>query len=137
VKPFEWLSLWGNYTYIRPLLRGDSFSGNDIPGVPRHKGAIGADIRLVKDFLINAKANMVGPRYLISDWDNQWDRLNHYYTIDVKFSYSWRGLKAFVGINNLTHQRYSEWGVTNAAGTNQLFYPSPERNFFGGISYTF
>jgi len=137
VKPFEWLSLWGNYTYIRPLLRGDSFSGNDIPGVPRHKGAIGADIRLVKDFLINVKTNMVGPRYLISDWDNQWDRLNRYYTMDVKFSYSWRGLKAFVGINNLTNQKYSEWGVTNAAGTNQLFYPSPERNFFGGISYTF
>ncbi len=137
VKPFEWLSLWGNYSYIRPLLLGDSFSGNDIPGVPRHKGAIGTDIHLGKGFLFNAKANIIGPRYFISDWANQVGRLGGYYTLDGKLSYSWKGLKAFVGVNNLTNQNYAEWGVTNATGTTQLFYPSPERNFFGGISYTF
>jgi iron complex outermembrane receptor protein len=137
MKPFEWLSLWGNYSYTRPLLRGDSFSGNDIPGVPRHKGAIGTDIYPGKGFLINVKANLVGPRYFISDWNNQGGQLNRYYTLDTKLSYSWKGLKAFVGINNLTNQKYVEWAVTNATGTNQLYYPSPERNFFGGISYTY
>jgi len=137
MKPLEWLSLWGNYSYTRPLLRGDSFSGNDIPGVPRHKGTIGTDIYPGNGFLINVRANIVGPRYFISDWDNQGDRLDRYYTLDTKLSYSWKGLKAFVGINNLTNRKYAEWAVTNATGTNQLFYPSPERNFFGGISYAF
>jgi len=46
VKPMPWLSIWGNYGYIKPLLRGDSFSGNDIPGVPRNNVVIGADIHL-------------------------------------------------------------------------------------------
>jgi iron complex outermembrane receptor protein len=137
VKPFEWLSLWGNYSYTRPLLRGEPFPGNDVPGVPRHKGSIGTDIQPGMGFLINIKANLLGPRYFISDWSNQLQRLGGYYTLDAKFSHSWKGFKAFVGVNNLTNRKYAEWGVTNATGTTQLYYPSPERNFFGGISYTF
>jgi len=137
VRPLEWLSFWGNYSYIKPTLREEPFSGNDIPGVPRHKGSVGTDIRLLKGFSFNAKANFVGSRYLISDWANRVERLDGYYSIDAKVSYSWKGLKAFVGVNNLTNQKYAEWAVTNAAGTNQLFYASPERNFVGGVSFTF
>jgi iron complex outermembrane receptor protein len=137
VKPFPWLSLWGNYGYIKPILRAEPFSGNDIPGVPRHKGSLGMGIDFGKGFLLNTRTNVVGSRHLISDWGNQFDRLNGYYTLDAKLSYSWKGLKAFAGVNNITNQKYAEWAVTNAAGTNQLFYPSPERNFIGGISYTF
>ena len=137
VRPFEWLSLWGNYVYIRPLLRGDSFSGNEIPGVPRNKGSIGTDIDIWKGFQLNGRAIFVDSRYFISDFANKVEKLDGYYTIDAKLSYVWKGLKAFIGVNNLFNRKYSEWAVTNAAGTTQLFYPSPERNFLGGISYTF
>jgi iron complex outermembrane receptor protein len=137
IRPLEWLSLWGNYGYIRPLLRGGPFSGSDIPGVPRHKGSVGADIHVWKGFQVDGRANFIGSRYLISDFANQVEKLDWYYTVDAKLSYTWKGLKAFVGVNNLFNKKYSEWAVTNAAGTTQLFYPSPERNFFGGISYTF
>jgi iron complex outermembrane receptor protein len=136
-RPIQWLHLWGNYGYIRPLLRGDSFSGNDIPGVPRHKGSIGTDIFLGRGFQFDARGNIIGSRYFISDWANQLEKLSGYYTFDAKLSYSWKGLKAFIGINNIFNRKYSEWAVTNATGTTQLFYPSPGRNFLGGISYTF
>ena len=137
VKPYPWLSCWANYNYIRPILREAPFLGNDIPGVPRHKGSLGVDIDFGKGFLLNTKANIVGSRHLISDWGNQFGRLDAYYTLDAKLSYNWKGLKAFVGVNNLTNQKYSEYAVTNAAGTSQLFYPSPGRNFLVGVSYTF
>jgi iron complex outermembrane receptor protein len=137
IKLFPWVSVWGNYGYIRPILREVPFSGNDIPGVARHKGTLGGDFDFGKGFLLNTRLNIVGPHYFISDWANQVDRLDEYYTADAKFSYSWKGLKAFIGVNNLFNQKYSEWGVTNATGTTQLFYPSPVRNYFGGISYTF
>jgi iron complex outermembrane receptor protein len=137
VRPFEWLSLWANYVYIRPLLRGDSFSGNEIPGVPRNKGSIGTDIDIWKGFQLNGRAIFVDSRFFISDFANKVEKLDGYYTIDAKLSYVWKGLKAFIGVNNLFNRKYSEWAVTNAAGTTQLFYPSPERNFLGGISYTF
>ena len=64
VRPFPWLSVWGNYGYISPLLRDGSFSGNDIPSVPRHKGSIGVDIDFGKGFLLNNRANIVGSRIL-------------------------------------------------------------------------
>jgi len=135
--PLEWVSLWGNYGYIRPQLRGGDFSGSDIPGVPRHKGAVGMDLAIWKGFQLSGTANFVGPRYLISDFANRVDKLDGYTTVDAKLSYLWRGLKAFVGVNNLFNQKYSEWAVTNATGTTQLFYPSTVRNYLCGVSYNF
>jgi iron complex outermembrane receptor protein len=124
VKPFSWITLWGNYAYIQPLLREHPFSGNDIPAVPRHKGSIGSDVDLGKGFLLNAKANLVGSRYLISDFRNRFDRLDPYCTLDLRLSYLWKGLRAFAGVNNLFNRKYSEYGVVGFMG-NQSFYPSP------------
>jgi outer membrane receptor protein involved in Fe transport len=79
---------------------------------------------------------MMGARYFISDWRNKIGGLDGYYTLDAKLSYSWKGLKAFVGMNNITNQKYAEYGVLDFFG-RPGYYPSPERNFLGGISYTF
>ena len=153
VRPLQWLTLWGNYSYIRPTLQAEPYSGNDIPGVPRHKGSVGADVqigrlliegldlrgylrRICDGLLFGTSTNLVGSRYFISDWANQVDKLGGYYSINAKLSCTWKGLKAFVGVNNLTNQKYSEFGVVNATGA-QSFYPSPVRNFFGGVSYAF
>jgi outer membrane receptor protein involved in Fe transport len=144
LKPLDWVSIWGNYGYIRPLMRGGAFSGNDIPNAPRHKGSIGADLNIGKIFLneylkglsINGRANFIGSRHFISDWANQVEKLDGYSTFDAKLSYSWKGLKAFVGVNNITNQKYAEYGVLNFL-KQPNYYPSPERNFFGGISYSF
>ncbi len=136
VKPIPWLSLWGNYSYIKPKLQEEPFSGNDIPGVPRHKGSVGADILVWNGLSINARGNFIASRFFISDWANQVDRLDGYYSLDAKLSYAWKGLKAFVGVNNLTNQKFSEFAVVSGAGA-QFFYASPERNFIGGISYAF
>lgn len=135
-KPLSWLDVWGNYGYVHPTLRGGGFSGKEIPGVSRHKGSIGVDIHAGKGFLLHTRANFIGPRHFISDWGNQVGRLDGYYTIDAKLSYEWKGLKAFVGVNNITNYKYAEYGVLNFAGL-PFYYPSPERNFFAGLSYTF
>jgi iron complex outermembrane receptor protein len=136
VSPIPGLSLWANYGYTRPLLQEEPYEGNDIPGVPRHKGSIGGNLHLGQGFLFDARINIIGSQYFISDWGNQIERLDGYYTVDAKLSYSWKGLTAFVGINNLFNREYSELGVIDASGI-QYFYPSPERNYLGGVSYTF
>ncbi len=135
-KPLPWLVIWGNYSYIKPSLRGGTFSGNDIPAVPRHKGSIGTEVDFGKGFQLSTKANIVGARYFISDWANQVGKLDGYYTWDAKLSYTWKGLKGFVGVNNLTNRKYAEYGVLDFFGQPN-YYPSPERNFYGGVSYTF
>jgi iron complex outermembrane receptor protein len=153
VKPLQWLTFWGNYTYIKPSLQAKPYSGNDIPGVPRNKGSVGADVqigrllierldlrgylgRICDGLLFSSSVNLVGSQYFISDWANQVDKLGGYYSINAKLSYTWKGLNAFVGVNNITNQKYSEFGVVDATGA-QFFYPSPVRNFIGGISYSF
>jgi iron complex outermembrane receptor protein len=142
-KPLPWWVIWGNYGYTKPSLRGGTFSDNDIPAVPRHKGSVGTEVDVGKGFQLSTKATIVGPRYFISDWANQVGKLDGYYTWDAKFSYTWKGLKgfgeglkAFVGVNNITNRKYAEYGVLNFLGQPN-YYPSPERNFFGGVSYTF
>ncbi len=135
-KPFPWLLVWGNYSYIRPILRGDSFSGNDMPGVPRHKGSIGTEVDFGRGFQLSTKANIVGSRYFFGDWNNEVERLAGYYTVDAKLSYAWKGLKTFVGVNNLFNRKYAEFAAISSSLT-EYFYASPERNFIGGISYTF
>jgi iron complex outermembrane receptor protein len=136
IKLSPWLKIWANYTYIKPILKGMDFSGNDIPGVPRHKVSIGGDFDLGKGFLLNTNLNIIGSRYFIADWANQAERLDGYYTWDAKLSYSWKGFKGYIGINNITNRKYAEYGALNWLGQPN-FYPSPERNFFGGISYIF
>jgi outer membrane receptor protein involved in Fe transport len=134
-KLFQWLSLWGNYSYTQSRLRKGLFSGNDIPFVPRNKASAGADVHLGKGFLFNTRAILVGSRYLISDFENVVDELDQYYTVDTKLSYAYKGLKAFVGINNLFNRKYAEFG--SFVGGTQYFSPSPERNYMAGVSYTF
>ncbi len=136
VRPFQWLTVWGNYTYMKPTLRSEPFSGNDIPGVPRQKGSVGADINLGRGFLFNTTLNVVGPQRFISDFANQTEYLDAYCTLDMKLTFVWKGLRAFVGVNNLFNQKYAEFGVVNVAG-DQFFYASPKLNFIGGLSYTF
>ncbi|HUL37022.1 MAG TPA: TonB-dependent receptor, partial [Thermodesulfobacteriota bacterium] len=136
-KPFQWLSLWANYSYINPTLQQQPYSGNTIPGVPRNKGSIGANVLIWNNLSFNTTATFVGSSYLISDWANRVSKNPGYYTIDLKLSYAWKGLMAFVGVNNLTNQKYAQWAVTNGTGTSQFYYASPTRNFIGGVSYTF
>jgi len=136
VRPFQWLTVWGNYTYMKATLRSEPFSGNDVPAVPRNKGSVGADINLGRGFLFNTRLTIVGAQRFISDFLNQTEYLNAYYTLDMKLSFVWKGLRAFVGVNNLFNQKYAEFGVVNAAG-NEFFYSSPQLNFIGGVSYTF
>jgi iron complex outermembrane receptor protein len=135
-KPFPWLTVWSNYSYIKPSLLGNSFSGNDIPSVPRHKGSIGTEVNFGKGFQLSSNATIVASRYFTSDWANQVERLRGYYTWDTKLSYTWKGLKGFVGVNNLTNRKYAEYGVLDFLGRPN-YYSSPERNFIGGVSYTF
>jgi iron complex outermembrane receptor protein len=134
-RPIEWLSLWGNYSYVRARLRKGPFSGNEIPFVPSHKATAGADIHLGKGFLFNTRFIYVGSRYLISDFENSTDKLNEFYTVDGRLSYAYKGLKAFVGVNNLFNRKYYEFG--SFVGGTQFFSPSPERNWLAGVSYTF
>lgn len=138
-KPFDKLTLFGNFTYEEANFEKAPYKGNEIPAVPGYKGHLGfrVDDFTIPGLIFSAGYNYVGSSYVISDQANNFDKLDSYYTIDAKLAYKYKMLKAFIGVNNLTDQKYSEYGVMDTFLTKRNFYPAPERNFFAGIQFDF
>lgn len=139
-KLFKKLTVFGNYTYTKATFEKDPFKDNDIPAVPRHKANLGLRIYdFVPGLIFSADYNYVGSSYAISDQANAFEKLEKYYTIDARLSYAWKSVKAFVGVNNLTDQEYSETAVLSGvfAPGEPYFYPAPERNWVGGLKVVF
>ena len=131
------ITLVGNYTYTKAEFEKSQYKRNDIPAVPEHTAHIGLTVRdlVVQGCTFSASYNYVGSSYLISDQANALDELDSYSTIDTKLSYSIKGIEAFVGVNNLTDEKYSEYGVAGGGGTTRNFYPAPVRNWFAGLNF--
>jgi iron complex outermembrane receptor protein len=139
---FDRLTLFGNYTYENAVLEEGPFDGKEIPAVPRNKFNLGFQIHdMVPGAIFTAVYNYVGPSFLISDLANQFPKLESYYTIDLRISYAWKWINCFLGVNNLTNQKYSQYGLVGQypSGTPQqpLLYPAMDRNWLGGIELTF
>ncbi|NIP40987.1 MAG: TonB-dependent receptor, partial [Candidatus Aenigmarchaeota archaeon] len=109
-----------------------------IPAVPRHKANLGFRIYdVVPGFILSTDYNFVGSSFVISDQANRFDKLSKYYTVDARLSYEWRWVKAFVGLNNITNQKYSDYALMDTFLTKRNFYPAPERNWVAGVEATF
>jgi outer membrane receptor protein involved in Fe transport len=83
----------------------------------------------------------VGKRVFVSDWANSLGKQNDYFVVNAKLKYVWRNVTAFMDINNLLNEKYSEYGEIYAnAGERtyeRAYYPSPEMNFLVGASLAF
>ncbi len=133
---FDALTLSGNYTFQKSEFRKGPYKNNDIPAAPEHAASLGVQVRtIVPGFVFSAFYNYVGRSYLISDQANDLRELDDYGTLDAKVSYTFRGIEAFVSLNNLTNEKYSEYAVAGGGGTTRNFYPAPECNWWMGISY--
>ena len=135
---FEKLTLYGNFTYEKATFEKEPFKDKDIPAVPRHKANFGLKVfDVLPGFVFTAQYNYVGSSYLISDQGNQFEKLENYYTVDARVNYAWRRLNAYFGVNNITGQEYSTYGVVFGFPAGAFFYPAPERNWVAGIEMTF
>lgn len=137
LRPVDELDIFGKYTYQKAFFVKSHYAGDEIPGVPRDKISAGINYTFMKCFTISYLANFIGKQRFISDQKNIVPPLKSYTVQDLKFSYIKYGLEMFIGIYNLTDDRYSSYGITNGTGTNQAVYPSPGRNVTLGAKLTF
>lgn len=136
MKLSQKVTVFGNYTYEEASFERDPFKGNEIPAVPNHKANIGFRIHdLAPGFIFSADYNYIGSSYAISDQANAFDKVSEYDTINTRLSYEWKMLKAFLGVNNLTNEKYSSYAVIS--GSERYFYPAPERNWLAGLEIVF
>ena len=133
----ESLRVFLNYDFERAKFKKGAFNGNNIPAVPRHKFSAGLNIEPKDNCHFLLLTNYVGKRYMISDQQNQVEKMDYFITVDSKMLYKVKEIELSLAINNIFNETYSEYGVTNAAGTAKNFYPAPERNFEVGLRYQF
>jgi iron complex outermembrane receptor protein len=137
-KTFEWATLSGTYTYTKATIKGGQYEGKDFPNVPEHKFTLNTLFSLPYGFSAAVSGVYVGKRPFISDFENDFDDQEDYFVLNTKIMYRWKKLNAFININNLTNEEYSEYGVLSLGSPwEEAFYPSPKINFLAGISADF
>jgi iron complex outermembrane receptor protein len=123
------------YTYSRFTFVEDSaYSGNDIPGAPRHHGSMEikywhpSGFSIAPSFEIVPKSYFVDSRNTVSN--DSWNTLG----IRSEWASPTSGITAFVAGQNLTNRRYSgSVQVDNAAGN--YYEPADARSFYAGLRW--
>jgi len=127
--PTDSIYLWGNYTYTDARFEvKETF----VPLVPRHKASIGVEWNILEPLVLSLTGTFVGSRFDGNDQDNnRYEKLDAYTVLDGKLSFTRRGLKLFVGINNILDEIYS------TTAYSESYYPMPTRNIYGGLEWRF
>ena len=133
-KTFEWVTLGGSYTFTKATIESGKYEGKDFPNVPEHQFTLNTLFSLPYGFSLAVNGSYVGERSFISDFADTFDDQEDYFVLNTKINYRWKNLNAFLNVNNITNEEYSEYGVIGGFPIEEAFYPSPKINFLVGIS---
>ncbi|MFH1077506.1 MAG: TonB-dependent receptor [Pseudomonadota bacterium] len=140
----DWLSIKGTHTLTAAGIETGLYGGNSFPGVPKHT----YDLALLFDlgqFSGSTSFRGASNSYFISDWDNQIQGRERkhagFMVMDMKGSYAYNGYDFFLGVNNVLDEEYDEYAVEGFNNDTWVYepayYPSPGRNLFAGITYSY
>ncbi|MFW6084055.1 MAG: TonB-dependent receptor [Gemmatimonadota bacterium] len=138
--PGPWLRLSAAWTLQDFVLEefvtdGGDFSGRREPGVPRHRVAVGAGVRLPSDVRLGVDFEWVDA-FPVDDAN---DSSNPAYRV-VDLRIGWRAdlgrvrLRPFLGVENLLDERYAGSVAPNAFG-ERYYEPAPGRELYGGVEF--
>ena len=129
IYPTDSMYLWGNYTYTEAKFEvKETF----VPLVPRHKASVGVEWNILEPLVLSLTGTFVGSRFDGNDENNnRYEKLNGYTVLDGKLTFTRRGFKLFVGVNNILDELYS------TTAYSESYYPMPTRNIYGGLEWRF
>jgi iron complex outermembrane recepter protein len=141
VRPFDWLELFGSYTWddatMRRFLDSSFVKGLQMPITPRHRGNLGFTLFLPFGFEIGANANYVGSRFATNDVSNVL-KIGSYARYDLRAG--WRYALPYgvtLGVEgvayNLTDRQYVETGGFSVFSPRIAFFPAPGRNYLASV----
>ena len=142
------LDMHANYTlsdnvFIDFAEDGNSYNGNQLPGIPSHLAQAGFNWEPIDALLLQTQFQFVGMQYMN---DANTEKANNYHTLQVKATYNIEikntgRLGFYLGINNLTNAHYASMISVNALsiGRNEprYYYPGMPRHFYSGIRLMF
>jgi len=122
---------------------GNSYAGNDLPGIPDQSGQLQLIWNPFKKLEVFTHLQYTGDQYLN---DANTTKYEGYFLIDLKVSTQFQIKKAgtfniYAGINNLSNTQYASMLVVNAIGFGnsepRYYYPGLPRNIYAGIQFRF
>lgn len=129
--------LEANYTHREAEFRGGALEGKQVPNVPRHQAGIDLVWRPVAGLTLALNGTHVGARRFEGDFANGFEEQDDYQVFNLKAKYAWGKYTAFLDLNNLLDEKYSEYGVISSGYAEPAFYPSPEFNLFAGLRFDY
>jgi len=133
-KQFSRILLKGSYTLRDTEIDGGIYDGNEIPNVPRHQFTVGAEATIFENVLFNMNGSYIGERPFISDFTNTVDDQESYFYLTSKLAYLFEKGSAYVTVNNLLDEEYSQFGGLNFLGAPGV-QPAPGINFLVGVTF--
>ena len=113
----------------------DELNGNELPGIPKHMGAITLFYRNDNGLKIQLKNRYIGELFVSDENDTS---VEGYLNTDLNFGYIWKlhklQLIPFFGVNNLFNTEYNDNIRINAFGSRH-YEPAPKLNVYGGIRF--
>ena len=133
-KSFANISLNGSYTFRDTEIDGGTFDGNEIPNVPRHQFTVGTEATVFEKILFNMNGSYIGKRPFISDFANTVEDQDSYFYLTAKLSYLFEKGSAYVTVNNLLDEEYSQFGGLNFFGAPGI-QPAQGVNVLIGVTF--
>jgi iron complex outermembrane recepter protein len=134
------LTLGGSFTRTNIDIDGGPYDGKNFPFVPENKATTTAMLQLGKGVALGFDAIYVGERVLVSDFNNDFEKVDAYMVVNAKIRWDWRRFTLFADLNNIFNEKYDAF---SGLGYNALWevepghYPSPDFNFLVGITARF
>jgi iron complex outermembrane receptor protein len=121
----------------------NTYSGNELTGVPEKQFNFGIDVNTKKGFGFNTAFRTVS-QIPLNDANTKYSA--RYSLLDLKVAYSFTilknlSMKANAGINNILNKQYAANILPNAVGFGtaapRYFYPGNPVNYYGGFSVVY
>ncbi|TDT72229.1 outer membrane cobalamin receptor [Hypnocyclicus thermotrophus] len=120
-----------SYTYLIAKINDGQYKNKLIPWVPKNRYNASINFKLNK-LNFELDYNFVGKMYSISDWNNQYGKINSYSVVNFTSNYKFNNINTYFGIKNLTNTKYYDY-VTYGSS----YYPAEEKSYYIGINYEF
>ena len=137
LNPLQRLDIALGYRYTKAEFSGGAFEGKTIPMVPESKLNMSLSYTFMEYCSIFIDTVYRGKVFLVNDVNNVLDTLDSYWVTNLKIAYHKDEIELYAGVNNVCNEIYSEYASTNSTATVRGFYPSPERNYYWGVKYSF
>ena len=123
------------YTYTKAKITSGDHKGNTTPGVSEHSASAFISYKPNDKWTHKISTIYTGDSYLISDFENDRQKLGGNTVVNTTSSYTDGDIKLLFSINNVFDELYYSYGATSDSGDG--VHPAPERNFMLTIKYTF